>query len=62
MDNKTQPIIVPIEVEIEKLEKTKKLLEEIKQLAQEVKELIKSAPELTESQLKQINKYLGKDY
>ena len=33
-------IVVPVEVDLEKLERVKKLLEEIKKLAQEVKDLI----------------------
>lgn len=40
MEEKTKGIVVPVEVDIEKLEKTKKLLEEIKELAQEVKDMI----------------------
>lgn len=35
-------IVVPIELDIEKLERAKKLLEEIKGLAQEVKELFQN--------------------
>lgn len=40
MEKELKGIVVPVEVDLEKLERTKKLLEEIKILAQEVKDLI----------------------
>lgn len=38
--NRTNPIVVPVQIDTTKLEATKKLLEEIKILAQEVKDII----------------------
>lgn len=40
IENRTNPIVVPVQIDTTKLEATKKLLEEIKILAQEVKDII----------------------